>query len=98
MAKIEDFGVSHENRRLVLIKIASAARKIKPLIMIEAGIHAREWLAPAQAIYIINQLLEVSENKELIDKVDWVIIPLLNPDGYEYSHSVVNNQFNHVIF
>ena len=29
----------------------------KPNIWIEAGIHAREWIAPAMATYIIDQLL-----------------------------------------
>ncbi|KAK5642003.1 hypothetical protein RI129_008170 [Pyrocoelia pectoralis] len=85
---MEDFGVSYERRRLVLLKIVNFGRIIKPLIFIEAGIHAREWVAPAQALFIIHQLLEVPDNKELIEKVDWIVIPLVNPDGYEYSHSV----------
>ncbi|KAJ8311404.1 hypothetical protein KUTeg_010759 [Tegillarca granosa] len=29
-------------------------RRLKPIIFIDAGIHAREWIAPATAIYIID--------------------------------------------
>ena len=51
------------------------------------GIHAREWISVASVSYIINELVE---NKDSLDKelqdTDFYIVPLLNPDGYEYSH------------
>lgn len=64
--------------------------KPKPIILIDAGIHAREWIAPAVVLYIIHQLVENSDNAKLIENVDWIVIPSLNPDGYEYSHTTVN--------
>lgn len=54
----------------------------------DAAIHAREWLAPTTVLYLIEQL--VGPSKNLLDKVDWFIIPVLNVDGYEYSHTTVN--------
>lgn len=30
-------------------------RDTKPILFIEAGIHAREWIAPAMALYIIKE-------------------------------------------
>ena len=52
------------------------------------GIHAREWLAPSSAIYIINQLVERRENiSSGMKSLDFYIIPVLNPDGYEFSHT-----------
>lgn len=52
-----------------------------------SGIHAREWISVASVSYIINELVE---NKDSLDKelqdTDFYIVPLLNPDGYEYSH------------
>lgn len=55
-----------------------------------AGIHAREWIAPAVAVYLLHQLVEkYEENKQVADALDWTIIPLLNPDGYVYSMTQV---------
>ncbi|KAF5301249.1 hypothetical protein FQR65_LT00949 [Abscondita terminalis] len=82
----ENYGLSYEKRNLSFVRISSGGSHHKPIIFIDAGIHAREWIAPAMALYIIHQLVENSENRYLINNVDWIIIPLANPDGYEYSH------------
>lgn len=37
-------------------KIGFTKNDNKPYLFIEAGIHAREWIAPASAIYIINEV------------------------------------------
>ncbi|KAK4007902.1 hypothetical protein OUZ56_013062 [Daphnia magna] len=55
--------------------------------LINIGIHAREWISPALATYIIRQLVEVPANEALLCNVDWFIMPVMNPDGYEYSHA-----------
>ncbi|CCD73365.2 Peptidase M14 domain-containing protein [Caenorhabditis elegans] len=56
---------------------------------IDAGIHAREWIAPATAMYIAHELLLGYENDatvaKLMDHIDFYILPVMNPDGYEYS-------------
>ena len=46
------------------------------------GIHAREWISPATATYIIKELVENhKQNQYLIDAFDFFIIPVANPDG-----------------
>ncbi|KAF2889623.1 hypothetical protein ILUMI_16549 [Ignelater luminosus] len=87
VATLENIGKSYEGRDLKILKISTDPSANKPVIFVDAGIHAREWLAPAQATYIINQLVEVAENRKLLDKVDWYVLPVVNPDGYEYTHS-----------
>ncbi|KAF2891646.1 hypothetical protein ILUMI_14527, partial [Ignelater luminosus] len=87
IASLESAGKSYEGRDLKVLKISTDPSANKPVIFVDAGIHAREWLAPAQACYIINQLVEVAENRKLLDKVDWYVLPVVNPDGYEYSHT-----------
>nr|XP_022916633.1 carboxypeptidase B-like [Onthophagus taurus] len=83
---VRPFGVSYEGRIMSYIRIGN--NEGNPTILMDAGIHAREWIAPAFALYIIQQLVENPEYAYLSEKVNWVIIPLLNPDGYEYSHDV----------
>jgi murein tripeptide amidase MpaA len=60
--------------------------------LIDAGVHAREWIAPATALYLIRELVQVFEANQTgtdrssdILKYDWIVIPTLNPDGYIYS-------------
>lgn len=49
-----------------------------PALWIDGGIHAREWISPAAVTYIINHLVENSDNLE----ADYYILPVANPDGY----------------
>ena len=81
-------GYSYEGRSIYGVKISSGGNKTKPAILIDAGIHAREWISPVTALYAISELVK-EKNKGLYENVDWYIIPLLNPDGYEYTHSKV---------
>uniref|UniRef100_A0A915DW01 Peptidase M14 carboxypeptidase A domain-containing protein n=1 Tax=Ditylenchus dipsaci TaxID=166011 RepID=A0A915DW01_9BILA len=80
-----------EGRDLVGIKIAKLYSS-KPTVFIDAGIHAREWIAPAVALYLIDRLVNNNSPEDhqitlLTDNFDFVIFPMANPDGYEYSHT-----------
>ncbi|XP_055308598.1 zinc carboxypeptidase-like [Sitodiplosis mosellana] len=82
-----NFGTSYEGRPLRAIKVSY--RKGNPTIFIEATIHGREWPAAAVATYILNELVTPSdaEFRQLAHNYDWVIVPVLNVDGYEYTHT-----------
>jgi len=79
-------GKSYEGRSLKGIKIGKSAPG-KPALWFHAGIHAREWVAVASCIYIIDQLLNARDaaTKKLTQDMVWYIVPVLNPDGYEYT-------------
>lgn len=56
-------------------------------IWIDGGIHAREWVSPASVTYFINNLLtNWDKQPDYIKNVNWYIQPVVNPDGYEFSH------------
>ncbi|VDO15097.1 unnamed protein product [Rodentolepis nana] len=57
-----------------------------PIVWIDAGIHAREWIAPATALYLIDKLLS-KDGYELLSKYQFYIAPNVNPDGYVFSHT-----------
>ncbi|GJQ71039.1 hypothetical protein Trydic_g949 [Trypoxylus dichotomus] len=84
IVSVEEFGQSLEGRPLLLIRIGVGSPN-NPTILIDGTIHAREWISPAVATYIIEQLLGNPDNRGLIENINWVIIPVLNPDGYEYT-------------
>nr|ABO21076.1 carboxypeptidase B [Aedes aegypti] len=84
MVTVTNVGKSYEGRTLKTVTIGQSQQS--KTILIDAGIHAREWIAPATALYVINRLVQhANENRDLLSNLTWIILPLVNPDGYEYS-------------
>lgn len=62
----------------------------RKMVFIEGGTHAREWITISVALHCINQLTEKHfRNLDLLSKLSFFIVPLVNPDGYEYSQTHV---------
>ncbi|XP_034483135.1 zinc carboxypeptidase [Drosophila innubila] len=81
-------GKSYEGRPIRGIKISY--KKGNNAVFIESNIHAREWITSATITYFIDGLL-VPRNpgvRDIAQNVDWYIIPVLNVDGFVYSHDV----------
>ncbi|XP_052893149.1 carboxypeptidase B-like [Anopheles moucheti] len=92
---VSEIGKSHEGRSIPSVTIRSpgsynaraARNNSQPVVFVDAGIHAREWAAPAMAMYLISELVEnAAQNQDLLAGLTWIIVPIVNPDGYEYSH------------
>ncbi|XP_066030074.1 mast cell carboxypeptidase A-like [Pocillopora verrucosa] len=73
-----------------LDEIKQSRRKVKGLIFIACGIHAREWISPATCMYLIHQLLNFLDRDEEIanmtETFEWFFLPVFNVDGYEFTH------------
>lgn len=82
-------GTTVEGRPIQAVKISHGGEN-NPLVLIDGGIHAREWISPAAVLYVVQQLVEQPQNFPLIRRVDWLLVPLLNPDGYVYSMTKVH--------
>lgn len=65
--ELEMIGKSTEKRAINLMKIGfkNTTKAKKKIVWIDAGIHAREWIAPSSALYIANQ---VSDLRMIIDE------------------------------
>jgi murein tripeptide amidase MpaA len=86
--QVLNIGNSTENRLIKLVKISSGGNATKPALWIDGTIHAREWIATTTATYAINQLVNnASAHREILENLDIYILPLVNPDGYEYSRN-----------
>ncbi|XP_052744519.1 carboxypeptidase B-like [Bicyclus anynana] len=57
----------------------------KPIIFLDGGMHGREWLSIPPVTYAINQLVENVTDPELLNRFDWILLPIVNPDGYRFS-------------
>ena len=85
--KLETIGQTAEGRSIHIVKINSDEINL-PKIFIDAGVHAREWISPAATLYLIEKLVKANaKGSRPISNYQWHIVPLANPDGYEYSHT-----------
>ncbi|XP_076679448.1 carboxypeptidase B isoform X2 [Andrena cerasifolii] len=91
LVELITIGSSYNGQPIKMLKISTGPNKegkAKPAIWIDAGMHAREWIGSAVATYIISQLVEKNASyAKLLDNADWMILPVANPDGYEFTHT-----------
>uniref|UniRef100_A0A182SPR7 Peptidase M14 domain-containing protein n=1 Tax=Anopheles maculatus TaxID=74869 RepID=A0A182SPR7_9DIPT len=80
--KLQTLGESSEGRNITAISIFY--NKPKTIILL-SNLRAREWVAMTSAIYIIHELIRNVASYPYADGFNWLIVPITNPDGYEYS-------------
>ncbi|XP_047027562.1 carboxypeptidase B-like [Helicoverpa zea] len=84
---------SFEGRPIKYVKISTTNFEdhSKPVIFIDGGIHAREWISPPTVTWAIHKLVEDVTERDLLDNFDWILLPVVNPDGYKFTFT--NSRF-----
>ncbi|CAG7696150.1 unnamed protein product [Allacma fusca] len=87
IASVISIGKSFEGRDLNVIKI-SKSNDTKPVVFIDANIHAREWITSAVATFVIDSLLNGTNTNltSFLNDFDIYVLPVLNPDGFVFTH------------
>ncbi|XP_050521702.1 carboxypeptidase B-like [Daktulosphaira vitifoliae] len=88
IVEIENIGQSFEGTplRVVRIKLDKNSSTTNA-IWIDGGIHAREWISVSSVLYLINELVYNQDLlKTYMKNIEFHILPIVNPDGYVYSH------------
>ncbi|CRK19062.1 hypothetical protein BN1708_012515 [Verticillium longisporum] len=85
-------GSSFQGRALTGIHIwGSGGKGSKPAVIFHGTVHAREWISTMTTEYMAYQLLTKYATdtgvKAAVDKFDYYIIPVLNPDGFVYTQT-----------
>ncbi|XP_055974267.1 carboxypeptidase A2 [Sorex fumeus] len=84
-----NIGHSFEKRPMNVLKFSTGGNK--PAIWLDAGIHAREWVTQATALWTANKIAtEYGKDAfitSLLDQMDLFLLPVTNPDGYVFSHT-----------
>jgi hypothetical protein len=80
-------GNSYEGRPIRGMRITTGPGR--KAIWIDATIHAREWLATATLMKMLKRLYDENdlEARRLIEIYDFYILPVVNPDGYSFTHT-----------
>jgi hypothetical protein len=87
ITSIESLGQSYEGRSQTAITIKRGYTK--PTVFYFCGEHAREWLPVMFCVWMAEQLA-ADGGHPLLDHVQFTILPVMNPDGYEYSMTTNN--------
>ncbi|NNF43801.1 MAG: hypothetical protein HKO59_14725 [Phycisphaerales bacterium] len=88
LVEITTLGESIEGRPILGYRI-SAAPAGSPGVLFNSCQHAREWVSPMVTTFIAEELTSGYGDDPaittLMDTVEFYIIPIVNPDGYEFS-------------
>ncbi|KAG1953720.1 carboxypeptidase A6 [Pimephales promelas] len=84
-------GNTYEGRPMHLLTIGKNTGSAKPAVFMDCGFHAREWITPAFCQWFVNEAVSTygsdSEMTNLLDTMDFFVLPVFNVDGYEYTWS-----------
>ncbi|XP_070001571.1 carboxypeptidase B isoform X1 [Penaeus vannamei] len=84
VATVFSLGKTWEGRDIKALRLTrDGDEDTKPIVFLDAGFHAREWIAPAVASYTFHSLMHDATG--LLSSAVWVVAPSMNPDGYEYT-------------
>eukprot|EP00929_Paragymnodinium_shiwhaense_P066613 TRINITY_DN33424_c0_g1_i1.p1 TRINITY_DN33424_c0_g1~~TRINITY_DN33424_c0_g1_i1.p1 ORF type:complete len:503 (+),score=78.48 TRINITY_DN33424_c0_g1_i1:85-1593(+) len=95
--EIKELGRSSEDRPLRALHIADRGVGTpdvddRPVVYLQAGIHAREWIAPATLLYVAKYLLEHLSRGDAHESLTqalrsylFILVPVVNPDGYVFT-------------
>jgi murein tripeptide amidase MpaA len=87
ITSVESLGQSYEGKSQTAITIKRGSTK--PTVFYFCGEHAREWLPVMFCVWMAEQLA-ADGGHPLLDHVQFTILPVMNPDGYEYSMTTNN--------
>jgi len=93
VAKTYIIGGTHEGRDIWAVRISDnpSVDEEEPGAIFLGCHHAREWISVEVPLYIAQHLTDNydidQDIKHLIDNCEIWIVPVLNPDGYEYSRT-----------
>lgn len=94
LTELRVIGRTIEGRDIKVLRITGPAtksnpREARPAFVFDGTQHAREWIAPMTVMFAVEQLLSRYEGdprvSAVVDGVDFYVVPMVNPDGYDYT-------------
>lgn len=86
----QQIGSSIQNRPIWVYRLRNPYTAVQPKgVLLQGGIHAREWISPPTVMYIFDMMLNEgvlsAAGWQLLTGYELSVVPVVNPDGYEYT-------------
>ncbi|KAI1193630.1 hypothetical protein F5X97DRAFT_32384 [Nemania serpens] len=97
LVQMINIGISYEGRDIPALRVGirsdgDTAGSPREIVLITGGLHAREWISTSSVNYAAWSFIQSIDKdpiaRKILERFDLVFIPVLNPDGYEYTWSV----------
>lgn len=91
LASVIYLGNSSDGIKMYAIKITRnvTLNSTKPIVFINCGIHAREWISIATCMYLARKMVLTyprdRQLRKVVDRLEWIFMPVVNVDGYIYT-------------
>jgi extracellular matrix protein 14 len=94
IANLTSIGKSYERRHIYALRVGASSKDSdssnpRKAILVTGGVHGREWISTSTVSYLLWSAITLYDNEPFITKLlpefDIIFIPVLNPDGYEYT-------------
>nr|XP_036574262.1 zinc carboxypeptidase [Colletotrichum truncatum]XP_036587701.1 zinc carboxypeptidase [Colletotrichum truncatum]KAF6780666.1 zinc carboxypeptidase [Colletotrichum truncatum]KAF6798643.1 zinc carboxypeptidase [Colletotrichum truncatum] len=90
-AAVVTSGKSLQGNTITGLHIHGTTKGTKPAVVFHGTVHAREWISTMTNEYIawnlLSQYATSAEVKGFVDKYDFYIFPVVNPDGFIYTQT-----------
>jgi hypothetical protein len=84
-AKLVKIGETHNGEEIHGVSLGDPSQRV---FYMHCTIHAREWITTTSCLWILDQLLNKDVDRvKLTELYHWIIVPILNIDGYDYTHT-----------
>jgi murein tripeptide amidase MpaA len=88
VAHARTLGTSGEGRPIEAVEVSRGGNTE---IVIAGGQHAREWIAAMAPMCVAERLATEPRYRSLLERFSFVIVPVVNPDGYAYTWTTDRN-------
>ncbi|KAI0491260.1 hypothetical protein F4859DRAFT_40871 [Xylaria cf. heliscus] len=97
LVQMINIGKSYEGRDIPALRVGiqpdgDTSGRRREVVLVTGGLHAREWIATSSVNYVAWSFIQSADKdpivKKILERFDLVFIPVLNPDGYEYTWEV----------
>ncbi|KAK5627261.1 hypothetical protein RRF57_002976 [Xylaria bambusicola] len=97
LVQMINIGKSYEGRDIPALRVGIrldqvASGRRREIILVTGGVHAREWISTSSVNYVAWSFIQSMDKdpvvKKILERFDFVFVPVLNPDGFDYTWEV----------